>query len=267
MNAAQERFRTGLALHQSGRSDEAAAIYESVLRDDSTHAGAWHLLGVVLSERGNSAEALEHIERALSFCNSKAVYWNNYGAVLRELGRHQDAKHAFEQAIRLRNQYPDAWSNLGLTHLDMGDLAEAERALNHALDLQPGHADALLHLAVVHREKGDFDAALRFCRESSTVGPERAEVHDVRAGILAAMRQLDDAAKAYEKALDLNPGSIDSQLNLGLVRADLDETEPAREAFTRAAALRPDRPMWRLRHLSLCPPGFRDDRGHRRIPC
>jgi tetratricopeptide (TPR) repeat protein len=106
MFASEEAFAVAVRHHQAGRPDEAAVLYEQVLRENPAHAGASHLLGVVHRGRGNLDTALRHIEHALALCRTKAVYWNNYGAVLKELGRVAEAKTAFEQALRIRVAYP-----------------------------------------------------------------------------------------------------------------------------------------------------------------
>ena len=71
-------------------------------------------------------------------------------------------------------------------------------------------------------------------------------------GILQGMKRFDDAIVAYERAIACDPNSVETHLNQGLVYSDLGETEEAKESFRRAAELRPERPTWQLRHLSLC---------------
>lgn len=201
MATAGDRFHEALALHQSGRGDEAEPVYRELLRNDPSHAGAWHLLGLVLHKRGDLPGALEHIQKALALCGQKAVYWNNLGVVHKDLGRFRAARAAFERAIALRDTYADAWSNLGLMQVESGHLEEAERSLRYALRLEPRHADALRHMAVVCREKGDFEEALRFCRDAAAVAPEGGKVFEIEGGVLAALRRFDEALSAYGKAI------------------------------------------------------------------
>ena len=56
---------------------------------------------------------------------------------------------------------------------------------------------------------------------------------------MRAMKRLEEAAEAYEKAVSLQPGSSESQLNLGFAWADLDETELARDLIRPAGPQRP----------------------------
>ncbi len=256
LRALKGRFREAMAHHRAGSVDRAEVIYREMLREDPAHAGAWHLLGVVLHSRRELPSALEHIEKALSLCDFKAVYWNNYGAVLKDLDRHQNAKQAFEKAIAIRGEFPEAWSNLGLSQTELGDLEAAERSIRYALRLDPRHADALGHLAVVYREKGEFEEALRLCRDALAVAPAKAEVHAVEGGIFCLMKRFDEATDSYGRALSADPCLSGSHIGRGYLYSVADELKKAHDSYRRAAELQPDKPMWRLRHLSLCPAVF-----------
>lgn len=243
-------------LHRQGNLAAAQLAYQEVLRDDPEHAGALHLLGVVHLARGDLAKALDFIERALERCSTKAVYWNNYGAVLRGLKRWDDALRAFQKAVDLQPQYADAWSNLGLVHLEQGRLDEAERALRFARSIQPRHPDALRHLVRLHRDRGDLEEAIRLCHDVVAVAPAAIESRLLLGELFAQSRRLDEAAAAYREALAAEPESAEAHVGLGIALADLEEIESARREFATAAFLRADRPIWRLRELSLCPVVF-----------
>ncbi len=82
--------------------------------------------------------------------------------------------------------------------------------------------------------------------------PENAESYQIQGGILAALQRSDEAQRSYEKALKLDPESVGAHLGLGILCSDQDDVQQARRAFDQAAEQRPDRPLWRLRHLGLC---------------
>lgn len=72
---------------------------------------------------------------------------------------------------------------------------------------------------------------------------------------LAAGRE-PEAIRAYELALALDVRHAESQVNLGITYAQQDRHEEARRCFAAAGRLRPDKPLWAWRSLSLCPPVF-----------
>jgi predicted O-linked N-acetylglucosamine transferase (SPINDLY family) len=253
MDPIEQAFQAAVRRHQAGDSQGAAEVYQQILQQRPDHAGAWQLLGLVHRELGELAAALKHLRRAIELSDAQPAAWNNLGVVLKDLGRRDEAQAAFERALRLLPDYPDAWANLGLVHLESGRLDDAEHALRQAMRLAPRHADALRQLAACRLRRGDLQEALRFARDAIAVAPARAASHLLLGKVLAGLRRFEEAADAYRKAVEMRPTHVEAHLNLGLACAELDDVEPAREAFGTAATLRPDRPMWRLRELSLCP--------------
>src|SRR5277367_6674814 len=72
----------GLALHQAGRLDAAAAIYRRVLAAKPDHFDSLHLLGVVFYQCGHYGQALQHIDPALKTDPDNVFALNNRGIVL-----------------------------------------------------------------------------------------------------------------------------------------------------------------------------------------
>ena len=61
----QELVRRSVDLHQSGRLDEAEALYRQVLQSDPANPDALNLLGVLIAQRGRPAEAAQLIREAM----------------------------------------------------------------------------------------------------------------------------------------------------------------------------------------------------------
>ena len=62
----QARFEEALALHQLGKTEEAAAIYHTLLKEVPNHPSINHLFGVAKMQSGNFIEARKLIEHAIS---------------------------------------------------------------------------------------------------------------------------------------------------------------------------------------------------------
>jgi len=88
--------------------------------------------------------------------------------------------------------------------------------------------------------RGDLDAALReargFARRRSKdpVAQNILGICETRAG------KPDDAVVSFRRALRLEPGYADAQVNLGIAYRDLGRLEDAAESHTRVLQLRPD---------------------------
>lgn len=75
--SAAELYRTGRALHEQGRDDEAIAAFRLVLMTDPTHVDAFNALGVVYSLQGRAAAAEEMFRTAISLAPEAAYLREN----------------------------------------------------------------------------------------------------------------------------------------------------------------------------------------------
>lgn len=256
MGSAAHPFETALRLHQAGQAAQAIPLYERLLVDQPGHAGAWHLLGVARQQQGRREEAVRCIGRALGLDPSKAVYHNNFGVALRALGRLAEARQALARAVARQPAYADAHSNLGLVLRDQGDREGAVACFRRALELAPEHRDALFNLANALLDLGRREEAIGLYRRVVSRNPRHAGAWNNLGNALLAERRAGEAVAAYKEALALEPRFAEASLNLGMALAEQENLQEAAEAFARAADVRPDQPLWRLRHLSLCPTVF-----------
>ncbi|MFY9692771.1 MAG: tetratricopeptide repeat protein, partial [Xanthobacteraceae bacterium] len=88
---APDAVEQALTLHQQGRFDEAAQIYDAVLAADPNNFDALHLGGVLRHQQGRSVEGLRLVAAALRAQPRAADALINYGVILDALKRHQDA--------------------------------------------------------------------------------------------------------------------------------------------------------------------------------
>jgi Flp pilus assembly protein TadD len=110
----QDDFRTALGDHQSGRLEQAAQMYQSILARQPDHADALHLLGVVALQQGNPARAVELIGRAIAINPSAAAFHCNLADAYRAFGQLDRAAGCCQLALRLQPNYPEVANNLGL---------------------------------------------------------------------------------------------------------------------------------------------------------
>src|SRR5262249_55811621 len=106
-SSVQDDFRTALRDHQSGRLEQAARIYQSILARQPDHADALHLLGVTALQQGNPARAVELIGRAVAVNPSAVAFHCNLAEAYRALGQLYRAAGCCRLALRLRPDYPE----------------------------------------------------------------------------------------------------------------------------------------------------------------
>ena len=106
---------------------------------------------------------------------------------------------------------PDLMAALqtGIAFHRAGRLDEAEHAYRGVLRTNSTNVDALHLLGVLHRARGDPLAATELIGQALRQAPAFAEAHANFGNALVDLERFDEAAAAYSRALDLDPGRAD----------------------------------------------------------
>lgn len=142
--------------HQTGRLDEAQALYEQVLRLKPDEAIAGQYLGVLAMQRGDAIRGEEMIRAAIARRPAMPDFYNNLGLCLRMQDRLEEAVAAYETTLRIDPAYAEAHSNLGLDLLALGRPAAAAASSRRAIELRPRMAEAHWNLGLSYLVQGDF---------------------------------------------------------------------------------------------------------------
>ena len=170
LNAALEE---AVRLHEGGRIDDAAALYDSILDKAPDNPDALYLRGTLAAQQQDHDTAEALLRRAISSAPRVPAIHNNLGIVLRAGARWEDAAAHFRRAIVLNPRYPEALANLAATQYTLGDADEAAATYRRVLDIQPDFGQALIELASILFEKQAFDEATLMLRRAADVDPER----------------------------------------------------------------------------------------------
>jgi len=243
-----ELLQKGLALHQSGRAGEAALLYQQVLKLDGAQPAANHLLGLVHLSQGKAEEAVTLIARAVKAKAGDPQYLCNLGVALHAAGQHDKAIAAFDSAIARKPDFAEAYSNKGMAlrslnrfaeavevyrqavqlkpaeagfHFnlanslrDAGHLSDAESAYRRAMHLRPRYAAAINGLAAALDNKRRAPEVLELLDRTLRELPDDAKLHLRRGRALYHLNRLQEAAAAYRRAIELDPGFGEAHLQL-----------------------------------------------------
>ncbi|WP_308250557.1 tetratricopeptide repeat protein [Nonomuraea rhizosphaerae] len=172
------------------------------------------------------------------------------GNLLHRLGRPERALADYETAMRLGPPFPEPYYNRSEIRYAQGDLAGALADLDYAIELDPGFTDAYVNRAGLLVALDDLDGA----RADAERDPDNPYLLCVLGQIEAALGDPVGARKAYESALERDPGLAAAWAGRGAVAyeegdheaaaADLGRAieleETAEALFNRSLALRAD---------------------------
>jgi tetratricopeptide (TPR) repeat protein len=90
------------------------------------------------------------------------------------------------------------------------------------------------------RKLGRHDEAIKAFEAAITLDPGFAEAHNSRGIALASLGRYQDALVSFDQALKLNPSYAECHNNRGIVLQELGQLDAALASFDKAVALKPD---------------------------
>jgi predicted O-linked N-acetylglucosamine transferase (SPINDLY family) len=195
----------GVLAHQSGRNDEAIALFRRMIELEPDNADAHNNLGVALAAQWKLEEAAEAYRRAVLLRPGFAEAHNNLGSVLRDLGRLNEAIDSYRNAIALRADYFEALQNLGLALQQSDRLGEALAAFQTAVKLKPDDVRLLYNLGIAYNDAGDLDRAILCHRRALSFQPGSFDTLSGMARALKDAGMIDESLACYRRALSIQP--------------------------------------------------------------
>ncbi|OUS10617.1 hypothetical protein A9Q90_00625 [Gammaproteobacteria bacterium 54_18_T64] len=121
-----------------------------------------------------------------------------------------------------------------------GDLSGAELAYRQLLEKDPRQADATHFLGILMHQQGQHEQALELIEQSLQLSADNPVYHNNRGNILTATGHLEDAARSYGKASQLNPGDSEAFFNLAQTLQQLDRPAEAESHYRQVINLLPN---------------------------
>ena len=188
-------LQAALALHQRGQLAEAQLIYEKILRKQSNHFDALHLLGVIFWQTRQLERAVELIDKAIKISPNNAAFYSNRGNALQGLKQFDAAIASYDKAIQLKPDYADAYSNRGFALQGLKQFDAAIASYDKAIQLKPGYAEAYYNRGNALQDLKQFDAAIASYDKAIQLKPDYVEVYWNNS---LALLRLGDFSRGWE---------------------------------------------------------------------
>jgi tetratricopeptide (TPR) repeat protein len=226
--------------HQAGNWQQAELLYRQVIHSDSSHADAYHLLGVLATQVGRYDQAIACIRQATALNPFNALYHCNLGAAHEAVGQLEEAVAQYGQALQLKPDYAEAHCNLGNALSSQAKLDEAIEHYRQALRLRVDLVEAHNGLGNALSSQGCLDEAMAHFQQALRLRPDSFEVHNNVANTLLRQGKVDDAIIHYRKTLRIRPDSPEAHNNLGNTLVEQRNIDQALSCYHEALRLRPD---------------------------
>jgi tetratricopeptide (TPR) repeat protein len=133
---------------------------------------------------------------------------------------------------------PAALYASGLAHLRSSRLMDAQVCCQQALAIDPVHADSFFLMGLLAVEAGNYDHAVSWFARA--IGEAvKSEYLFALGTALQRLRRFDEASKAFDKAVQLNPDNPEMWRNLARALSEAERTDIALLAYLHVLKLNP----------------------------
>jgi tetratricopeptide (TPR) repeat protein len=191
-------------LMKEGRTGEVVALSKRTLSLDAHNAQAYALLGEVYTGQKKPAEALPYLEKAVEIQPKLTQNRLNLAGCLIEVKQFARAETLLKEIVRDYPRFPLAQFNLGLLYDEQGRLEEARGAYAAEVSAYPDHFKARFNLGKVLFQLGRDAAAIAEMREVVKLAPQLPQGYLFEArGLLKTEAPIDEVQSLVEKGLSL----------------------------------------------------------------
>jgi tetratricopeptide (TPR) repeat protein len=233
-----------LAYYSVRRSDDAVRESREALRLNGRLARVRDILGLSLAESGHCTEAIPILGKSYAAVSDRHMRRNIGTSAVKCAMVVQEPAQAADWVERLRNDFPNDPQVLYMaTHVYSELSTEASQRL---LAVAPGSIPAHVLNAEVLEMQGKTEDAIGEYRKVIAMNPLEPDAHYELGRLLLSAAQdasaRDEARRAFEEELKIDPGSAGAEFQLGdLARQERRWTE-AIQYFERARRLAPQSP-------------------------
>jgi predicted AlkP superfamily phosphohydrolase/phosphomutase/Tfp pilus assembly protein PilF len=207
-----EGDRNLAAIHfAAGRHREAAEIYARLIQSDPENASLHASFAGCLGAMGRYEEALEPLGKSLELSPLNIEAYHNRAVIHERLGDIEAAIADYRTAVSYRPDYePSVRALVRLT--GFSDVRSPQTPAEEEAAMLAGRAK---NAAV----RGAYPEAMELLDQAEEVAPEYVVVLQFKANVAYLVGDLDEAQKALEKALEIEPDNALFKNNLEQIKA------------------------------------------------
>ncbi len=219
---------------------DASEAYRQAITLDPNFALPYHHLAEIHQDRAEYEPAIELYQQAIPLHlndDDRAASWRNLAAIYHTLERHGEASEAYQRVVALDPDDFKSWNNLGDIYLAMARYQEAGQAYHRTIAIEPGFAWPYHSLGLISSDHSAYEEALEQYQqaiERHTSDEDQAVTWTKLADAYQALDNVDEAEKAYTRAMEFDPSYPWPYHSLGLIYQERAEFVPALTLYQQA---------------------------------
>jgi tetratricopeptide (TPR) repeat protein len=193
-----------LRAQNAGRIEDAARLYEQVLRYQPDNFVACGNLGMIRWQAKDYGASEPLLRRALALAPANPEAHVNLALTFQDLGRFDEAIACCEAALKRSPEHRRALDTLAGALAAAGRYEQAIALLSRIVRKRPGHAKAYAYLGTLYAKLGRLDEAVREFRQASNIDRSDAVSMAAAAECLLLTGKAEESLIEADKALALN---------------------------------------------------------------
>ncbi len=233
-------FNFGVALQKTGKIQEAANAYQQAIKIRLNGAEALGNLGIILHENDDLPRARQAYERVLELTPQHAATLWNLALLHLASGNRDEAEKCLTKLVKAQPNKEEAWVRLGYLRLERGDYAGAIQNLERIASKPGAPSDARVNLATAYWKSGRLEPAKTVLEEGLKIRPNAVEFLRLLAAIAIGEKNAAEAAKLEGQLAQLGERAPELSYNVGVLLQEAEKYEEAAQAFERALEGKPN---------------------------
>ncbi len=210
--------------------------------------------GKVCLERDLLDDAVPALSKAVALRPTSDSHIYMLGSAYVSTRKLDKAAALFTQLVHKHPDDPVVTYALGSVYYLQGKYSEAEASLTQSLHAKPDQVAASYYLALTYDAVGQDDQAVQMLRDLVKSHKDHAPSYTKLATILIRRHQYEEARQDLERAIALDPKSVEAHYQLGLLLRRLGETAESDNQLAESRKLESERHAQTDVHLRLLLP-------------
>jgi len=235
-NVSGVHLALGIAYGQEGHFEKAIKEFNEAIRLQPNNFWAYVDLADALGRSKHSQEEITAAQQAIRLNPKVAVAYYLLGTAEGATGRVEEASHAYKKAVELKPDYFEAYAGLAFVSIFLGRTVDAWHALQK-VDLTKARSSnyaAYMALASCYQAFGLWQLTETSANAAVTLKPDCVECYWYLGNSYYSLGRIDDARKAYQKALAIKPNYSAAEAGLALLAEASGDLDGAQKFFDAA---------------------------------
>ena len=193
----------GFSLENLMRYDEAIEKFAKASEiNPKSELSLWQW-GDCLRKQHRYEEAIDKFKEAVKLKPDYSFAYKTWGDCLRDLRRYEEAEQKYRRAIEIDPKGEEVYMALGDNFRKQKRYDDAIKAFQHAKKINPKSKNSLKALAATLTESKEYNKAIRIYEGPLKNNKDCIDIFDYGKALFG-LERFHDAAKQYQKLIDLN---------------------------------------------------------------